>query len=462
MGGDQQTVQELMDFFIEELHDDLCIMDGEGTVLRVSGTWLKKHDVEAGEVVGINAAVLEKRGVFRPSVTLAVLREKKRVEMIQYNKYGEKILVSGVPIFNEQGEIAWVVSYSAWDISNFNELKEKYSETKQQMERYSAELKELRARSLRTPKPVAESEQMKHLLGVAELVAKEDINLLITGETGVGKSMIAKLVHQMSRRADGPFIEINCGAIPENLLESELFGYEKGAFTGASREGKIGLIELSNHGTLFLDEVGEMSHGLQVKLLHTLQERRITRVGGVKSVGVDFRLITATNRDLKAMIKENKFRADLFFRISVVPLTIPPLRERPADLQALIDMLFYRLNRKYGKKKRLSLEARRLLLAYSWPGNVRELENVLEQLIVTSVEDNITTAHIPSELLLNSEAFGREDMGLKEALEHYEGKLVMHAYQKYHTTVDVGRALRISQPTAARKISKYRGLFKNE
>lgn len=351
MGGDQQTVQELMDFFIEELHDDLCIMDGEGTVVRVSGTWLKKHDVEAGEVVGINAAVLEKRGVFRPSVTLAVLREKKRVEMIQYNKYGEKILVSGVPIFNEQGEIAWVVSYSAWDISNFNELKEKYSETKQQMERYSAELKELRARSLRTPKPVAESEQMKHLLSVAELVAKEDINLLITGETGVGKSMIAKLVHQMSRRADGPFIELNCGAIPENLLESELFGYEKGAFTGASREGKIGLIELSNHGTLFLDEVGEMSHGLQVKLLHTLQERRITRVGGVKSVGVDFRLITATNRDLKAMIQENKFRADLYFRISVVPLTIPPLRERPADLQALIDMLLYRLNRKYGKKK---------------------------------------------------------------------------------------------------------------
>lgn len=459
---DPDAVQDLFAFFMEELHDDLCITDRQGIVRTVSSTWLKKHRVAEADVVGVSVARLEKLGIFKPSVTLAVLKEKKRVEMVQCNKNGEKILVSGVPIFDAHGSILWVVSYSAWDIENFQVLKEKYSEIKEQMERYSAEIRQLRTRNIKTPQIVAESPQMRDVLALLGKVAKEDIYLLITGETGVGKSLIAKFVHQMSRREKGPFIEINCGAIPENLLESELFGYEKGAFTGANREGKLGLIELADKGTLFLDEIGEMSHSLQVKLLRTIQERQITRVGGVTPIHVDFRLITATNRDLKQMIAENKFRSDLYFRISVVPLAIPPLRERPADLEAFIRYFIYQLNRKYNTKKVLSDEALCILRSYGWPGNVRELENVVEQMIVTASEDSLTAANIPSDLLLNADLGLDDAAGLTAAMERVESKIILSAYKKYKSTVGVSKALKISQPTAARKISKYLKQCKNE
>lgn len=304
--GDIET-RVLLNFFIEYLHDDLCITDGKGNILRVSRSWEEKHYVRENDVLGKNVAELEELGIFRPSVTLKALEEKRRIEILQYNKKGEKILASGVPIFNNEGEIQWVISYSSWDITNFEMLKAKNEELENLMERYSAEIEELRRKNMKIPDIVSESPQMSSVISLIKKVAPLDINLLITGETGVGKNLIARTVHQMSDRCEEAFIEINCGAIPENLIESELFGYEKGAFTGANESGKIGLIELANNGTLFLDEIAELSLNLQVKLLKTLQDKTIVRIGGTKPIHVDFRLITATNRDIKKMVKEKNF-----------------------------------------------------------------------------------------------------------------------------------------------------------
>ena len=458
----ENSIHSLLPFFMEELLDELCIMDRQGVVRWVSQSWLQMHKVSASDVIGVSAVRLEKTGVFKPSVTLEVLRQKRRIEMVQYNKDGERILVSGVPIFDRTGEIIWVISYSSWDITSFTALKNKYSALKDLVEQYSAEVEALRSQSMEIPDLVADSPQMKKLLELLRRVADKDISLLITGETGVGKSLFAKTVHRMSKRSKGPFIEINCGAIPENLLESELFGYKKGAFTGANREGKVGLIELANHGTLFLDEIGEMSLPLQVKLLRTLQEKEITRLGDTASIKVDFRLIAATNKDLKKMVGEDTFRIDLYYRISGVPILIPPIRERPEDLESMIHTFLFNLNKKYQTKKILSPQAQQMLMSYGWPGNVRELENVLEQIVVTSGEDYITPVHMPGELILNPDVMTESSLGLREAMERYEGKIIMSAYEKYKSTVGVSKALHISQPTAARKISKYMGLFKHE
>ena len=458
----ENSIHSLLPFFMEELLDELCIMDRQGVVRWVSQSWLQMHKVSASDVIGVSAVRLEKTGVFKPSVTLEVLRQKRRIEMVQYNKDGERILVSGVPIFDRTGEIIWVISYSSWDITSFTALKNKYSALKDLVEQYSAEVEALRSQSMEIPDLVADSPQMKKLLELLRRVADKDISLLITGETGVGKSLFAKTVHRMSKRSKGPFIEINCGAIPENLLESELFGYEKGAFTGANWEGKVGLIELANHGTLFLDEIGEMSLPLQVKLLRTLQEKEITRLGDTASIKVDFRLIAATNKDLKKMVGEDTFRIDLYYRISGVPILIPPIRERTEDLESMIHTFLFNLNKKYQTKKILSPQAQQMLMSYGWPGNVRELENVLEQIVVTSGEDYITPVHMPGELILNPDVMTESSLGLREAMERYEGKIIMSAYEKYKSTVGVSKALHISQPTAARKISKYMGLFKHE
>lgn len=458
----ENSIHSLLPFFMEELLDELCIMDRQGVVRWVSQSWLQMHKVSASDVIGVSAVRLEKTGVFKPSVTLEVLRQKRRIEMVQYNKDGERILVSGVPIFDRTGEIIWVISYSSWDITSFTALKNKYSALKDLVEQYSAEVEALRSQSMEIPDLVADSPQMKKLLELLRRVADKDISLLITGETGVGKSLFAKTVHRMSKRSKGPFIEINCGAIPENLLESELFGYKKGAFTGANREGKVGLIELANHGTLFLDEIGEMSLPLQVKLLRTLQEKEITRLGDTASIKVDFRLIAATNKDLKKMVGEDTFRIDLYYRISGVPILIPPIRERTEDLESMIHTFLFNLNKKYQTKKILSPQAQQMLMSYGWPGNVRELENVLEQIVVTSGEDYITPVHMPGELILNPDVMTESSLGLREAMERYEGKIIMSAYEKYKSTVGVSKALHISQPTAARKISKYMGLFKHE
>ncbi|MGI9862024.1 sigma 54-interacting transcriptional regulator [Moorella naiadis] len=307
---------------------------------------------------------------------------------------------------------------------------------------------------------IVASPRMLRVLYLAERVARVDSTVLILGESGVGKEVVARLIHTLSERDKGPFVKINCGAIPENLLESELFGYERGAFTGANREGKMGQLELGDGGTVFLDEIAELPLKLQVKLLQVLQEQRLVRVGGIKEIQLNIRIISATNKNLLQMVKEGTFREDLYYRLNVIPLTIPPLRERPEDIEALIDHFMSRLNRRYRQEKRISRRARRYLLAYPWPGNVRELHNVIEQLFVLVEGTEIFPEHLPYYLRDDQEKYSshmlvKDIMPMKEAIEEVEKQLLLKALGKYKSTYQVAAKLGVNQSTVVRKIKKY-------
>ncbi|HHV61935.1 MAG TPA: sigma 54-interacting transcriptional regulator [Firmicutes bacterium] len=309
---------------------------------------------------------------------------------------------------------------------------------------------------------VAYSVEMGRVLQLASKVANVNSTVLLLGESGVGKEVVARYIHRTGYRKAGPFIKINCGAIPETLLESELFGYETGAFTGAKREGKPGMIELASGGTLFLDEISELPLNLQVKLLQVIQERQLVRIGGIRPIEVDIRIIAATNRDLQAMVREGTFRADLFYRLNVVPIRVPPLRERRDDIVPLIYHFLERFNQKYHRDMSISEEAKDRMLAYEWPGNVRELENLMERLVVTVDAPAILPCHLPEEVRGEGRAtpckgavYVRGIVPLKEATEEVERQIITRALERNESTYRIAKLLGVNQSTVVRKIRKY-------
>jgi transcriptional regulator with PAS, ATPase and Fis domain/NAD-dependent dihydropyrimidine dehydrogenase PreA subunit len=307
---------------------------------------------------------------------------------------------------------------------------------------------------------IAYSIEMGKVLQVATKVAQVTSTVMIMGESGVGKEVVARFVHNASLRRGGPFVTINCGAIPPNLLESELFGYEAGAFTGAKRQGKPGMIETASSGTLFLDEISDLPLDLQVKLLQVIQERRLTRVGGIQPIEVDIRIIAATNRDLAKMVERGEFRADLFYRLNVVPIVIPPLRSRRDDIIPLIYHFLAKHNNTHRYNKTISRETREVLTQYSWPGNVRELENLIERLVVTVEGDEIGVEDLPQyikerDVSCNSKVIVEGVIPLREAVEEVERQLIKHAQEEHETTYEIAEALGVNQSTVVRKLKKY-------
>lgn len=302
---------------------------------------------------------------------------------------------------------------------------------------------------------------MEQLMKLALRLAQVDSTILVQGESGVGKELIAETIHSSSPRREKSFIKVNCGAIPENLLESELFGYEEGAFTGAKKEGKIGIFELANGGTLFLDEIGELPLNLQVKLLRVLQDREITRVGGLRSIPVDLRIIAGTNQDLRAMVQKRTFREDLFYRLNVVPLLVPPLRDRAEEIPAMVAHFLHKYNQRYSLAKYMTPEVIDVLMGYHWPGNVRELENLVERMVVITPGERITVEDLPLHL-----AGGRgmeqgariavsDIVPLRYAVENVEKQLLEKAFARFKTTRKIARELEIDQSTVVRKAAKY-------
>jgi transcriptional regulator with PAS, ATPase and Fis domain len=295
-------------------------------------------------------------------------------------------------------------------------------------------------------------------MNLAYRVAETDVTVMLTGETGTGKEIIAKEIHRRSHRCDKPFIKVNCAAIPENLLESELFGYEKGAFTGASKT-KLGMFELANEGTILLDEIGEMHISLQSKLLRVIQGREITRLGGVNTIPIDVRLIASTNRDLSNLIKEGRFREDLYYRLNVIPIKTPPLKERKDDIALFVEYFLGKFNKKYGSSKKIDVNSIELLISCPWPGNIRELENLIERLVVTSNEETIHVGCMMNYLEIRQadmiNAAVRSVGNLNERLEMVEKRIIIDACEKYDTTRKIAKHLGISQPTVVRKMTKY-------
>ena len=437
-----------IDVILDATYDDLLISDGEGKIIAVNSSFEKGYGLTREETLGKTVFQLEKEGYFKPSIVSCVLKEKRRISMQQENNVGRVILVTAMPIFDDGGKICFVVSYSR-DITEMVHLEE-------QVKEYSEELNRLRGRNA-GDKIIAESEESREMHERLSTMAAYDANLILTGPSGSGKTMYARLIHQQSGRLKGPFIEVNCAAIPETLLESELFGYERGAFTGASEKGKAGFVELADKGTLFLDEISELPLSLQVKLLKVIQDKVVTRVGGIKEKKVDFRLIAATNKDLTALIKKGIFREDLYYRINVLQLDVLPLAVRKDDILPLAEYFLQKFNTKYGQHKTFSPAALKQLQQYNWPGNVRELSNVVERSAMMTHDDTIKDIAFDDIDITDTEQITDvfEEIDLNAHLETIERKIFRKAWKQYRSSTKVANALSVSQPTAYRKIKKY-------
>ena len=366
---------------LESSFDGIFVTDAQARPIWCNHSYEVISGLTAQEVLGVPMGELVRRGTISHSATLEALAQGQAVTINQTFTTGKRAVVTSTPIYDQTDQICLVVT-NVRDISELIALQETLDHQRRLSARYQQEIAVIRDQLLHTPQLVAEDPATLNLLRIVGRAAQLDTVVLIQGETGTGKERIASYIHQNSPRARKNFIRVNCGAIPESLAESELFGYERGAFTGANREGKPGLFEVAHEGTIFLDEVGELSLATQTKLLRVLQEKEITRVGGSKPIPIDVRVIAATNRDLQKCVTEGAFREDLYYRLSVFPVWVPPLRERKLDIPKLAASVIEELNQTYEHKKSLTVGAEATLLQYPWPGNVRELENLVERAVI--------------------------------------------------------------------------------
>lgn len=443
---------------IEAINEGIFITDVNGICIYCNNTFYAVTGLQEN-VVGKHVSWLVKKSLISDAVTLETLRNKRHVsKMITYPS-GCEALVTGNPVFDNGGELIAVICILK-DLTELNALREELEASKKIAQRYRKSLQFLRAE--KEAGLILKDPNMKRLVRLVEHVALSEATILITGESGVGKGLIANLIHNISiRSSESELIKIDCGAIPENLLESELFGYEPGAFTGARSSGKIGLIELANGGTLFLDEIAEMPLSLQVKLLNVLQDRSILRVGGIEKIKIDVRIIAATNRNLENMVAEGLFRDDLFYRLNVVPVNVPPLRERKEDITALVAFFLKKYNQKYNKQVNLLPEVIDRFLEYSWPGNVRELENTIERLVVLETgEHSLGIYALPPKLKANLAGknflTGTQNgvKPLRKTLEQVEKEIIRQALTSYPTLKETSQALKIDISTLVRKCKK--------
>lgn len=443
-----------MEAVIESMFDGLYVTDGMANTLRINQGFERIMGIKAEQCVGKNMKDLVAEGVFSRSGTLVALETGTRATISLTSSTGKEALVTSNPIYDEEGNIIMVVT-NVRDITELNNLQRRLERVEELQELYKTELEQMKRESSHGMIMVAA--KMKELVSMVIRIAKVDSTVLIQGESGVGKELIAEIIHANSKCKEGPFVRVNCGAIPDNLLESELFGYESGAFTGASKGGKLGLFELAKGGTIFLDEIGELPLNLQVKLLRVLQDHAILRVGGTEPVPIDCRILAGTNRDLNTMIEQKEFRLDLFYRLNVIPITVPPLRERREDIPVLINHFLQACNQKYNMKKQLDTGVYNTLAEYSWPGNVRELENLVERLVVTCINNIITVNDLPLNILndINQPQSESRLIPLKEALENTERELLKRAFANYSSSYKIAEVLKINQSTVVRKAKKY-------
>ena len=442
---------------INSSYDGIFITDGSGNVLLLNEAYQRMTGINASEVLGKNMKQLVEEKYYDQSVTLLVMETKRAATINQTIKGERRMLVTGSPVFDDAGNLYRVVT-NVRDITDLINLRDQLIETQQKTLKYEVEISYLRSLQIEAGDIIFRSRAMAQALVTATKVAYVDSTVLITGDSGTGKELIAKLIHKKGKGALQPFIAINCAALPEQLLETELFGYEGGAFTGARKEGKLGLFELANNGTLFLDEVGDMPMVLQAKLLRAIQEKQIMRLGGTKCINVNVRIIGATHRDIQKMVERREFRRDHYYRLMVVPIHLPLLRERTEDIPLLLMHFMDKFNRRFGFRKKLSPGVVDALALYPWPGNVRELENMIERLLVTTADTEITVEHLPTHIR-RSAYIPRRGSRMGEAVAEVEAYLLEDAFSKYGTWQRVAIELGIDKATAYRKAAKY-GLLK--
>ncbi|MDO4393510.1 MAG: sigma 54-interacting transcriptional regulator [Bacillota bacterium] len=439
---------------LDSSHDGIHILDKSGNTLYINQTCCEMEGVMAEQVHNHNVKELVEQGIYSDSVTLKVLETNQVVSIMQKAFNGRLLLVTGTPIY-ENGVLDKIF-VNTRDITELNELREQLSKASDTAIRYKQELEVLR-RERATNNIVCRSKEMDKTLKIAKNVAGVDSTILITGESGVGKGMLAKFIHDNSTRCNGPFITIDCSAIPESLFESELFGYVSGAFTGAAKGGKKGLMELADGGTVFLDEIGELPMAMQAKLLRAIQDKVILPVGGDEYKKLDVRYISATNKKLEDMVAEGTFREDLYYRLNVVPLEILPLRQRRDDVIPILAEIVNRINDRYGWEKTFDDKFVRECLEYSWPGNVRQLENVIERVMVSSDKNKIS-ADTLSGVIESADIVPDTIEGASEyqkLIADYDTKLLMRLIESEGSITLAAKKINVAPSTIRRKLQRY-------
>lgn len=462
---DKMTGEEMWDFFqdvLDCIHDRIYLADENGNILMLNNAAVRDYDnlLTRDELIGKNLGELSDEGWMEESLTMKVIETKKAQGYIYHEPEGYDLLAWSNPLIKD-GKIENVVS-TEWDLEGLDTLQSYLNDTVKGSSNFKSELLYYRTRCSNTVDIVAKSKAMQKVLSEASISARTDVTVLIEGETGTGKEVLMKYIHFRGDRYMSPLIEVNCGAVPENLFESEFFGYVKGAFTGASDEGKPGYLELANHGTLFLDEVEALPYGMQAKLLRVIQEKEVMRLGGSMSLPLDVKIIAATNADLREMVKNKTFREDLYYRLNVFPIRIPPLRERGEDIPELIRHFLRYYNEKYKTDKRILPKDIGVFLNYSWPGNVRELQNVIERAFLTTKGSRITQGvlekliHVSSENReVQGDPYAIAEVGMKAVMEEFEKTLLLTYLPEYENSRQFADLLGIDKSTVNRKLKKY-------
>ncbi|MDT3703001.1 MAG: sigma 54-interacting transcriptional regulator [Thermincola sp.] len=451
--------RRIIETILDSQYDAVVIVNTELRILFVSKNFEKITGVKNDDIIGKCITILEEGVIHGESASRQVLATKKPVSITHKSVSGNDLLNTASPVFDDSGELSLIV-INLRDVTDLNRLHEQTHNLFLEKARYEKENLELRAIINYSDHFVARSIQMKKVAERAILASCSDASVLITGDSGVGKGVLAKFIHNSSSRGNQTFIQVNCSSIPENLFESELFGYEEGAFSGARHKGKPGLIEIADGGTFFLDEIGDMPLLMQGKLLNFLQDKCFFRVGSVKKTEVNVRIIAATNVNLEEKVKSKQFREDLYYRLNVVPLHIPPLRERLDDIIPLANGFLSKFNKNYGRENRFSTDAPSALMSYSWPGNVRELENTIERLVILSDQQYITAEVIKKDLYAKEQsplpAVNINNLiSLPEATELTERKLLELACQQYTSSRQIAKLLGTSHPTVNKKLKQY-------
>ncbi len=453
---------------IDSLLDPIYILDSEGNFLFANQAIIDITGYTKNDFMNFNSKQLYTDGIIDKCLYLDVLEEKKSKTVIQYitkkDNLIKKLLVTQSPIFDGKGNVKNIVGHLR-DIDKINRL---YQDTLTDNEVYVMKHNDIDKVKKASGNIISKSSQMKKLLMEAEKIAAYDTTVLLQGESGTGKEVIANYIHEMSPRKEKEMVSINCASLPETLLEAELFGYVKGSFTGALDTGKEGLIEIAEGGTLFLDEINSLPLATQGKFLRILETKMVKRVGSIRPKYIDFKLIAATNSNLKDLVDENKFRKDLYYRLNVIPINIPPLRERKEDIIPLADYFIEYYCNKYGREKKFSAKVYDKLIEYEWPGNIRELKNFVERIILMSsnsvleIEDTpfALDEFITSSPVLNTESYEYfnlneiEGKKLKDAVELFEKFLIGRVYKKEKSSRKTANQLGVNQSTIIRKINK--------
>ena len=433
---------------IDNLHDEIMVYDNDYNLVYVNAACRRHYGLEPDELIGLNFGQVD--NVYWGNSTLPVVyKTKKATARRQITNLGDDIITIAEPIFDKDGNLKFVAQ-NVNDIYYINEV----SRMEEQFE-YDNESDF----KVNQDFFVAKSRKMMELMNYVMKIKDVEAPCLITGETGNGKSYLAKYIHSMSNRQDKPFVAVNCGCIPENLLEAELFGYVKGAFTGADEKGKKGIVASAEGGTLFLDEISEIPYNIQSKLLTFIQEKEYMPVGSSQVKKADVRIISATNRNLTDMIKSRSFREDLYYRLNIFEIVIPPLRERKDDIETFVSYFLHKYNSEYKRYHQIDDETLEVLKNYNWPGNVRELEHTIEKMVVLAKNDVITGEDLPKSIYAikneNMPSFSTEGLSLDKAMEKVEADMIRKSYKRQRTSVGVAKELGISQPKAYRLIKKY-------